>query len=207
MPCSCSATTSRSAPRPTDSARGQGGVDGGSSMHCYSCERGDPVACSHITPLVCMAGEHRDGFCIVEWKDTTGVSLHRGSRKCSCAFSLLCGGRLAQAPPEAVFLWLCSEPCPATLLPWGPSAMRLGLCGQCPPMSPAISSLPSFLWSMLFFPGYQLPLSQLTFQLLLSRCADISLAEDLAMADVPGSSLCPSVPPWHLPLMSICGAV
>lgn len=60
---------------------------------------------------------------------------------------------------------------------------------------------------MLFFPGYQLPLPQLTFQLLLSLCAEISLAEDLAMAEVPDSRLCPSVPPWHLPLVSICGAV
>lgn len=96
-------------------------------MHCYSCDRGDPAACSHITPLVCVAGEHRDGLCIMEWKGHDRGSLHRGSRKRRCAFSLLYGGGLAQTPPEAVFLWLCSEPCPAPLLPWGPSAMGLGL--------------------------------------------------------------------------------
>lgn len=66
----------------------------------------DPVACSHITSLVCMAGECRDGLCIMEWKDSTGASLHRGSRKHSCAFSQLHGGGLAQALTEAVFLWL-----------------------------------------------------------------------------------------------------
>lgn len=42
----------------------------------------------------------------------------------------------------AVLLWLCSEPCHAPLLLWGPSAMGLGLHGQCPPISPAITSLP-----------------------------------------------------------------
>lgn len=60
----------------------------------------------YITSLVCMAGEHRDGLCIMKWKDTMQASLHRGSRKHSCAFSQLHGGGLAQAPPEAVFLWL-----------------------------------------------------------------------------------------------------
>lgn len=63
---------------------------------------------------------------------------------------------------------------------------------------PSIPAFPFFLWPML---------SQFTFQLFLSLCAAISFTEDLVMAVVSGSSLCPPVPPWHLPLMSICGTV
>lgn len=117
---------------------------------------------------------------------------------------------LSHCAARAVVLWLCSGPCPAPLLPWGPSAMGLGLCGQCPPMSPDVSSLPfqlSYSSSGPCFPRCQLPLSQFTFQLFLSLCAAISFTEDLVMAVVSGSSLCPPVPPWHLPLMSICGTV
>lgn len=70
-----------------------------------------------------------------------GVSA-QGFRKHSCAFSLLHGGGLAQAPPEtgfslavtpfsvsccAVVPWLCSEPCPAPLLPWGSVSMGSAL--------------------------------------------------------------------------------
>lgn len=43
---------------------------------------------------------------------------------------------------HAMLLWLCSEPCHAPLLPWGPSAVGLGLHVQCPPVSLAITSLP-----------------------------------------------------------------
>lgn len=109
-----------------------------------------------------------------------------------CAPSLYAGG-FTQAPLEAV----CPRLCDTLVWPVSPDMGSLshGACGQ-PPSGPAVPphpvpAFPSFVWPLLCFPGCHLPLSQFTFcSAPVPLCHRWSLAEDLAVATVPGSSLC-----------------